>query len=64
MSDSDQIVFFIDRALGKNHVPNALRDIGETVEIHDAHLIRTPLIQIGSQLLQEGAGLYLLLTKK
>lgn len=37
MSDGEQIVFFIDRALGKNHVPNALRNVGETVEIHDAH---------------------------
>lgn len=30
-------MFFIDRALGKNHVPNALINVGETVEIHDAH---------------------------
>ena len=37
MSDSEQIVFFIDRALGKNHIPNALRNVGETVEIHDDH---------------------------
>ena len=28
-------VFFIDRSLGKKIVAQALRDIGETVEIHD-----------------------------
>lgn len=30
-------VFFIDRSLGKKIVAQALRDIGETVEIHDDH---------------------------
>jgi PIN like domain len=30
-------VFFIDRSLGNKIVAQALRDIGETVEIHDDH---------------------------
>lgn len=34
MNDGDQIVFFVDRALGKNHVANSLRNVGEAVEIH------------------------------
>jgi hypothetical protein len=32
MSDGDIIVFFVDRSLGRNHVPNALKDAGEIVE--------------------------------
>jgi hypothetical protein len=32
MSDGDRIVFFVDRSLGRNHVPNALKDAGEIVE--------------------------------
>jgi len=37
MSEDTKIVFFIDRSLGKTHVVNALRNIGELVEIHDDH---------------------------
>ena len=37
MSKKSQIIFFLDRALGKNKVANALRNAGETVEIHDDH---------------------------
>ncbi|MEC4815326.1 MAG: hypothetical protein SAK29_18920 [Scytonema sp. PMC 1069.18] len=36
MNDSD-IIFFIDRSLGRTHVANALKSIGEKVEIHDEH---------------------------
>ncbi len=43
MSDSAQIVFFVDRALGKIHVPNALRKVGEAVEIHDDHFSQNAL---------------------
>ncbi len=36
MSDAaNQIVFFVDRSLGKNYVVNALRCEGELVERHD-----------------------------
>ncbi len=37
MSEKLEIIFFIDRSLGKTHVVNALIDIGELVEIHDNH---------------------------
>ncbi len=37
MSKEVEIVFFIDRSLGKTHVVNALKNIGELVEIHDDH---------------------------
>jgi hypothetical protein len=31
------LVFFIDRSLGRKIVAQALREVGETVEIHDDH---------------------------
>lgn len=37
MSEDVEIVFFIDRSLGKTHVVNTLREIEESVEIHDDH---------------------------
>lgn len=43
MSGSDQVVFFIDRSLGKHQVPNALRNMGEAVEVHDAHFSQNAL---------------------
>ena len=33
----EPLVFFIDRSLGRKIVAQALREIGETVEIHDDH---------------------------
>jgi hypothetical protein len=33
----EPFTFFIDRALGKNHVAAALRGAGERVEVHDDH---------------------------
>ena len=33
----EHFVFFIDRSLGRKIVAQALREIGETVEIHDDH---------------------------
>lgn len=34
----DDIVFFIDRSLGRKAVADALRQAGATVEVHDDHL--------------------------
>jgi uncharacterized protein with PIN domain len=36
-SKPPEFVFFIDRSLGRKIVAQALREIGETVEIHDDH---------------------------
>jgi hypothetical protein len=33
----EPIIFFIDRSLGRKIVAQALRDVGESVEIHDDH---------------------------
>ena len=33
----DAVVFFVDRSLGKRHVPDALRALGASVELHDDH---------------------------
>jgi predicted nuclease of predicted toxin-antitoxin system len=33
----DAVVFFVDRSLGKRHVPDALRALGAMVEVHDDH---------------------------
>lgn len=43
MSDSAQIVFFIDRSLGRNIVPDALKNLGENVEVHDEHFSQNAL---------------------
>jgi len=37
VSEPQDPVFFVDRALGKRHVPDALRALGCRVEIHDDH---------------------------
>ncbi len=34
---ADELVFFIDRSLGRNDVAQALRESGERVELHDSH---------------------------
>jgi hypothetical protein len=34
---TDQVIFFIDRCLGRVKVPESLRKAGATVEIHDDH---------------------------
>jgi predicted nuclease of predicted toxin-antitoxin system len=34
----DEIVFFIDRSLGRKAVATALRNVGAQVEVHDDHL--------------------------
>ena len=33
----EPLVFFIDRSLGRRVIPNALRDAGARVEVHDDH---------------------------
>jgi predicted nuclease of predicted toxin-antitoxin system len=33
----EPLVFFVDRSLGRRVVPNALRDAGAQVEVHDDH---------------------------
>ena len=37
ISETQQVIFFIDRCLGGDIVPRALREAGATVEIHDEH---------------------------
>jgi predicted nuclease of predicted toxin-antitoxin system len=37
MNNPEQIVFFIDRCLGRKHVPESLRQLGINVECHDDH---------------------------
>lgn len=34
----DDLVFFVDRSLGRKAIPEALRTVGARVEIHDDHL--------------------------
>jgi predicted nuclease of predicted toxin-antitoxin system len=33
----EPLVFFVDRSLGRRVIPNALRDVGARVELHDDH---------------------------
>lgn len=33
----EPLVFFVDRSLGRHVIPNALRDAGALVEVHDDH---------------------------
>lgn len=54
-------VFFIDRSLGKKIVAQALRDIGETVEIHDDHF--APDAKYEDWLVEVGKRGWIVLTK-
>ena len=36
-SPPEPLVFFVDRSLGRRVIPNALRDAGARVELHDDH---------------------------
>ena len=50
----EALIFFIDRSLGKKIVAQALRDSGETVEIHDDHFLPDAkdedwLVEVGSR---------------
>ncbi len=38
---SGDLIFFIDRSLGRKQVAQALREIGATVEVHDDHFPQT-----------------------
>jgi hypothetical protein len=40
ISDSQGIVFFIDRCLGKHSIVEKLRETGIQVEVHDDHFPR------------------------
>jgi predicted nuclease of predicted toxin-antitoxin system len=37
MNKTEEIVFFIDRCLGRKQVPESLRQLGISVECHDSH---------------------------
>ncbi|MBW4455646.1 MAG: hypothetical protein KME55_24705 [Nostoc indistinguendum CM1-VF10] len=37
MNKADKPIFFIDRALGKKYVADALRSVGANVEVHADH---------------------------
>ena len=50
----EPLVFFIDRSLGRKIVAQALRQVGETVEIHDDHFAPDAkdevwLVEVGSR---------------
>jgi len=50
----EPLVFFIDRSLGRKIVAQALREVGETVEIHDDHFAPDAkdevwLVEVGSR---------------
>ncbi len=54
MSKTEPVIFFIDRCLGRDKVPKALREAGARVEIHDDHFpqnIRDEdwLIEVGNR---------------
>jgi hypothetical protein len=57
----ETLVFFIDRSLGRKIVAQALRDIGETVEIHDDHFL--PDAKDKDWLLEVGKRGWIVLTK-
>jgi hypothetical protein len=37
VSNLEELTFFVDRALGKRHIPDMLRAAGCRVEVHDDH---------------------------
>jgi hypothetical protein len=57
----EPLVFFIDRSLGRKIVAQALREIGETVEIHDDHF--APDAKDADWLLEVGKRSWIVLTK-
>jgi hypothetical protein len=57
----EPLVFFIDRSLGRKIVAQALREIGETVEIHDDHF--APDAKDAEWLLEVGKRGWIVLTK-
>jgi hypothetical protein len=57
----EPLVFFIDRSLGRKIVAQALRDIGEIVEIHDDHFL--PDAKDEDWLLEVGKRGWIVLTK-
>jgi predicted nuclease of predicted toxin-antitoxin system len=61
MSQPKQVVFFVDRCLGKKQVPETLRSTGITVELHDDHFAKDA--QDTDWLPQVGAKGWIVLTK-
>ena len=57
----EPLVFFIDRSLGRRIVAQALREVGETVEIHDDHF--APDAKDEVWLLEVGRRGWIVLTK-
>jgi PIN like domain len=57
----ETLVFFIDRSLGRKIVAQALREIGESVEIHDDHF--APDAKDEDWLLEVGKRGWIVLTK-
>ncbi len=54
ISETQQVIFFIDRCLGRHIVPRALRAAGAIVEIHDEHFPQNMrdeewLIEVGNR---------------
>jgi len=57
----EPLVFFLDRSLGRKIVAQALRELGETVEIHDDHFL--PDAKDEDWLLEVGKRGWIVLTK-
>jgi predicted nuclease of predicted toxin-antitoxin system len=45
-SPPESLVFFVDRSLGRHVMPNALRDAGVQVELHDDHFSQNAQDQV------------------
>ncbi|MFM6395324.1 MAG: hypothetical protein ACKPFF_01415 [Planktothrix sp.] len=61
ISETQQVIFFIDRCLGRGIVPRALRAAGATVEIHDDHFSQN--IRDEDWLIEAGNRHWVVLTK-
>jgi hypothetical protein len=61
MSKTEAVIFFIDRCLGRDKVPRALREAGAIVEIHDDHF--PPNIRDEDWLIEVGNRQWVVLTK-
>ena len=57
----EPLVFFIDRSLGRRIVAQALREVGETVEIHDDHFASNAKDEVW--LTEVGSRAWIVLTK-
>ncbi|MBV9873561.1 MAG: hypothetical protein JO025_02435 [Verrucomicrobia bacterium] len=57
----EPLVFFVDRSLGRRIIPNALRDAGARVEVHDDHFSQDAQDQVW--LAEAGTRGWVVLTK-